>query len=72
MVPSTISRARLHDLATPGRSALAASGGAGSREGCTSPRRLLIDATRIAEETPQRPKAPSSRPGSADLVEATI
>jgi len=72
MVDAMISRARLHDLAALGRFGLTAAGGAGSRKACASPRRLLTDASSIAEEPPRRPKAPSSRPGSYDLMASTI
>ena len=72
MSSSTISRARLRDLAALGRSGLTAAGGAGSRKPCASPRRPLTDAACIAERPPRRPRAPSSRPGSYDLVELLI
>ncbi len=72
MVDSTISRARLRDLAALGRFGLTGAGEAVSLQAYASPRRLLADAASIAEEPPWRPRAPSSRPGSDDLVESTI
>jgi hypothetical protein len=72
MSSSTISRARLHDLAGLGRSGLKEAGGAGSPEACASPRRCLTDASSIGEAAARRPKPPSSRPEIDDLVELLI
>ena len=72
MSDSTDSRARLHDLDGLGRSVPAKPGEAGPREASASPRRLLTDASSIAEETPRHPSPPSSRPATGDSVEALI
>jgi hypothetical protein len=72
MSSSTISRVRLRDLSGLGRSGLVPAGKAGPHKTCASPRRLLTDATSIAEEPPRRPRPPSSRPEADDLVELLI
>jgi hypothetical protein len=72
MVDAAISRARLRDLACLGRCRLTGSGGAGFRQATASRRRTVTDASSIADGTPTRPRAASSRPGANDLAASTI
>jgi hypothetical protein len=72
MSGSTISRARLHDLAALGRSGLTAAGGAGLRETCASPRRPLTDASASASDRRGAPEHPARAPEHTNLVEPLI
>jgi hypothetical protein len=72
MVDPMISPGRLRDLAGLGRSrthddrCAAAAGASAAR------RRTAGDGAAIAGGTPPRPRPPSSRPGSTDLMGSTI
>jgi hypothetical protein len=72
MADATISCARLRDLARLGRFGLTQAGGAGSREACASPRRVLTDASGIGKPALRRPTQTSPRPGAGDLMASTI
>jgi len=72
VVDSTISRARMRDLTTLGRSRLALR--AAERLSGRAVRfasRALTDATGIGSALAPRPRAASSRPETDDLVEST-
>ena len=72
MADATISRARLRDLARPGRSRLPQAGQAGPQKTSALRRRALADASSIAECPSAQPEAASSRPETGDLMESTI
>ncbi len=72
MTCSTISRVRMHDLNSLGRSGLMEAGEAGFREACASPRRRLPSTSSIEEAPPRHPRQPSSRPEADDLMEQVI
>ncbi len=72
MIDATLSCVRMRDLARLGRYRLPAAGKAGAREACASPRRALADASSIADASPRRPRAASSRPEADDFMASTI
>jgi len=72
MVDTTISRARMRDLARLGRSRLAVPGRAGLPEPGATHSRVVADAGSIANDPSVRPTAASSRPGADDLVASPI
>ena len=72
MSSSPISRLRMHDPDSLGRSGLMEADTAGSREARASPRRRLTGTSSIGEARPRRPRPPSSRPEADDLVELLI
>jgi hypothetical protein len=71
MVDATISRARMRDLARPGRFHLAPPGRAGLCEADASHGRAVTDDS-IADAPSVRPTATSSRPETDDLMASTI
>jgi hypothetical protein len=73
MVDATISRARLRDLACLGRGQPTDAGGADLHRLSASRRRAVTDtAPGIADVTPPRPRAASSRPETDDLMASPI
>jgi hypothetical protein len=72
MSDATILRARMRDLARPGRSRLAQAGQAGPRKPYASRRRDGADASSIAADSSARPERASSRPGSDNLMASII
>ena len=72
MSDSTISCARMRDLARLGRSRLAPPGRAGLCEPYASHGRPVTDAFSIADDPSARPRAAGSRPEADDPVELTI
>jgi hypothetical protein len=72
MVDATISRVRPRDLAGLGRSRPARAGGAAANSPSAARRRTDADGAAITAGTSPRPSAPSSRPGTDDLMASTI
>jgi hypothetical protein len=68
MTDPTPSRVRLHDLTVLGRSRLARPGEAAPNHPSASRHRAGIDAASIAAGTLPRPRTPSSRPGTDEVV----
>jgi len=72
MVDATTSRVRLRDLAGLGRSRTDRAGEADAPSPSAARRRTGTDGSAIAAGTSPRPSAPSSRPGTDDLMASTI
>jgi len=72
MAAATIARVRLRALALLTRFGPPAAGEAGLQRACASPRRPLTAATSSGERPPRRPRRTSPRPGTGDLLTATI
>ena len=72
MVAATSSRVRLRGLAGLGRFQACSARRAGSTSLCASCAAHLTDASGIAEALGPRPRAASPRPGTDELVAATV